>query len=154
MAEKARADGLDAATLDYGMLGDLLGYGLRRAQLRVFQDFAETMAPFDISPGQLGVLLLVEANRGLNQSSLAKAMGLNRSTIVAVLDHLENRNLVRRAPCPDDRRSYALLLTDNGSSSIADLRPHLEQHEARLSKGLTPDERKTLIGLLKRINGL
>ncbi|MCP4330691.1 MAG: MarR family transcriptional regulator [Alphaproteobacteria bacterium] len=140
--------------LRYAPLGELLGYGLRRAQLRAFQDFAETMAPFDISPGQLGGLLLVDTNSGLNQSALARAMGLDRSTIVAVIDNLETRGLIRRRPAPGDRRAHALFLTDAGRRFLRRIEPHLRAHEDRLSAGLSTDERRTLTDLLKRINGL
>src|SRR4051794_9589987 len=59
--------------LRLGRLEALLGYQLRRAQIATFQSFAEAMAPFGLSPGQLGVLLLVEANPGLNQTALGRA---------------------------------------------------------------------------------
>ena len=156
MAKQADSkDGDAGATaLDRAPLTGLLGYGLRRAQLRAFQDFAETMAPFDLSPGQLGVLLLVDANPGLNQSALAKAMGLDRSTIVAVIDRLEGRGLLRRAPSPDDRRSHALGLTDAGGDFLEQVGPHLRRHEETLAAGLSASERRTLTGLLNRINGL
>jgi len=143
-----------APALDRRRLTGLLGYSLRRAQLRAFQDFAETMAPFGLSPGQLGVLLLVQANPGLNQSTLAKAMGLDRSTIVAVIDRLEGRDFLRRASSPRDRRSHALGLTDAGAVFLEDVQPHLRRHEERLAAGLSAAERKTLTGLLNRINGL
>lgn len=136
-----------------GRLDNLLGYALRRAQLRAFQDFAETMAAYQLSPGQLGLLLLIEANPGLNQSTLAKAMGLDRSTIVAVIDQLEERGLVRRTVSPDDRRSYALLLTDSGIAFLDEIAPELEAHEGRIAADLSAAERQDLIGLLKRING-
>jgi DNA-binding MarR family transcriptional regulator len=140
--------------LNVGVLRDLLGYGLRRAQVRAFQDFAVAMSPFEVSPGQLGVLLLVDANPGVNQSALARAMGLDRSTIVAVIDRLERRDLVSREPSPDDRRSHALVLTRTGRKFLSDVRPHLERHEARLAGDLSEAERKTLTSLLNRINGI
>ncbi len=152
MGESGRNETADE--LKYGLLGGLLGYSLRRAQLRAFQDFAATMAPFDISPGQLGVLLLIDANPGMNQSALARAMGLDRSTIVAVIDRLEGRGLISRRPVPEDRRSYALVLTDTGRLFIQDIEPHLKDHEDRLAAGLSTTERRTLNDLLRRINGV
>ena len=152
--EDTKGGDAGAPALDRAALTGLLGYSLRRAQLRAFQDFAETMAPFDLSPGQLGVLLLVRGNPGLNQSALAKAMGLDRSTIVAVIDRLEGRGLMRRARSPDDRRSHALGLTDGGTTFLQQVEPHLRRHEDRLAAGLSAPERKTLTGLLNRINGL
>jgi DNA-binding MarR family transcriptional regulator len=139
---------------DRTMVTGLLGYNLRRAQQRAVQEFAVTMAPFDLSPGQLGALMLVETNPGLNQSTLAKAMGLDRSTIVAVIDRLEERGFLRRAPSPDDRRSHALGLTDAGTLFLEEVEPHLHRHEETLAAGLSASERRTLTSLLNRINGL
>ena len=50
------------AKIDYGVLPSLIGYNLRRAQLKVFQNFQSIMAPFDLTPGQFGVLTLIGEN--------------------------------------------------------------------------------------------
>ncbi len=60
--------------LDFDILPQLLGYQLRRAQLRMFTDFASAMAEVQITPGQFGVLVLIEANPGSSQSALARAI--------------------------------------------------------------------------------
>ena len=100
---------------DPGLLPELIGYNLRRAQVAVFQDFQASMAEFDITPGQFGVLILIRQNAGLSQSELGGALGIDRSTMVAVIDRLENRGLVIRAPSPTDRRSYGLRLSAAGA---------------------------------------
>jgi DNA-binding MarR family transcriptional regulator len=135
--------------LRLGRLETLLGYQLRRAQLAAFQDFAEAMRGFAVSPGQLGVLCLVEANPGLNQTALGRALGIERSSVVAVLDRLETRDLLRRTK--PDRRSHALYLTDAGRQLLAELRPALEAHERRIASTLSAEERALLIGLLRRV---
>lgn len=58
------------------------------------------------------------ANRGLSQSELVAALGIDRSTLVAVIHGLEKRALVKRHPSPTDRRSYALALTDAGTDLL------------------------------------
>jgi DNA-binding MarR family transcriptional regulator len=140
---------VDAPILRLGTLETLLGYNLRRAQLVVFQNFALTMQEFALSPGQLGVLFLVEANPGLNQTALGRALGIERSSVVAVLDRLERRDLLRRTK--PDRRSHALYLTDAGHKMLRDIRPKLEAHERVIAAGLSAEERATLIQLLRRV---
>lgn len=135
----------------FGILPDLIGYNLRQAQVAVFLDFAATVDGHDITPGQFGVLILIEANPGLNQSQLGVAMGVDRSTVVAVIDRLEARRLVARRPAPQDRRSYALELTPEGSRILAELRPEVLAHEAHIAADLSPAEQRTLIDLLKRL---
>jgi len=142
-----------AADIDLGVLPTLIGYNLRRAQLKVFQNFQSTMAPFDVTPGQFGVLALIGENAGLSQSDLGAALGIDRSTMVAVIDRLESRGLVVRAPSPDDRRSYALQLSDNGKKTLADIMPRLREHESAIASALSKSEQAMLISLLRRIGG-
>ena len=61
--------------LERGVLEELLGYHLRRSQVSVFQDFARAMDGMALTPGQFGVLALIQANPGLSQSALGQAMG-------------------------------------------------------------------------------
>jgi DNA-binding MarR family transcriptional regulator len=135
----------------FGLLPDLIGYYLRRAQAAVFQDFAASMNGADITPGQFGVLALIEANAGLSQTRLSQILGIDRSTLVAVIDKLERQGLVERAARPNDRRSHALKLSRHGQSRFQALARLVRQHEARIARQLSPRERKTLIDLLQRI---
>ncbi len=139
--------------IDYGVLPSLIGYNLRRAQLTVFQNFQSTMAPFDLTPGQFGVLVLICENEGLSQSDLGAALGIDRSTMVAVIDRLESRDFVVRAPSPNDRRSYALRLSDHGKKTVIEILPRLREHEVAIAGGLSKSEQSTLIELLRRIGG-
>ncbi len=140
--------------VDLGLLPNLLGYQLRRAQLLMFQSFAESMSKYEISPGQFGVLMIISENPGLNQTRLSGALGIDRSTMVAVLDGLEERGLMARTPSPTDRRSHALLLTPAGKTLLQKVRPALEAHERRIAEPLTERERATLLSLLRRVNGM
>lgn len=138
---------------DYDLLPGLIGYHLRRAQTAVFQDFSEGLKDCDITPGQFGVLVLIKANGGLNQTSLGRALGIDRSTVVAVIDKLEGRGLVNRAPAPSDRRSYSLRLSDQGSALLARATALVAEHEKRIAHDLTDAEQRQLIDLLVRLGG-
>lgn len=141
------------AGLRLGLLPHLIGYHVRRAQMTVFQHFHTTMAPFDITPGQFGVLLLISENPGLSQSDLGAALGIDRSTMVAVIDRLESRQLVIRAPSPTDRRSYALRLSDEGSALLKQVIPQVEAHDRTIASALSAEEQAVLINLLCRVAG-
>ncbi len=134
-----------------GGLADLLGYQLRKAQVAAYQNFAEVLESQDISPGQVGVLLLVRANPGVNQTRIGNALGIDRSTLVAVIDRLEERGLIARTPSPKDRRSHALMLTAAGETYLETMLPRLREHERQIAAGLSDDERRTLIALLARV---
>jgi DNA-binding MarR family transcriptional regulator len=133
------------------MLTELVGYHLRRAQATVFDDFMRTMARDGVTPGQFGVLTLIGSNPGASQSTIAKAIGVERSTMVAVIDGLQGRGLVDRQVSETDKRSYALKLTDAGAALTTRLRRQVRTHERRIAAGLSEDEKRTLIDLLRRI---
>ncbi len=141
----------DENTVYGGMLDDLLGYHLRRAQAAVFADFMRTMAEDRITPGQFGVLVLIDRNPGLNQSALARVLGIERSTMVAVIDGLEDRKLVARQGSVSDRRAKVLSLTRQGKALLAEVKPKVRRHEKRIAADLDAAEVKALIGLLRRV---
>ncbi len=141
----------ESADLDFDDLPSLVGYHLRRAQVAVFNDFVGTMGEVQITPGQYGVMTLIGANPGLSQSALARAVGIERSTMVAVIGGLESRNLLERNPSPVDKRSYALVLTSDGNKLLAKLKEMVRAHEQKMLSGLNDAERDQLIDLLSRL---
>ena len=131
-----------------GLLPGLLGYRLRLAQQTVFRDFAKTVA--ELSPGRVGILLLIDANPGVTQSELAHAVGLDRSTMVGLVDTLEDRHLLERRR-GEDRRTNGLWLTRAGRSLLGRLKKRIELHERRVAARLSPAERAQLIALLEKL---
>ena len=137
--------------LALGPLPELVGYNLRKAQVAVFQSFQNAVAPHDITPGQFGVLIMIKENEGLSQSDLGAAVGIDRSTMVAVIDRLESRGLVIRAPSPNDRRSYALKLSADGEKLLEELVPRVREHDQSMVKELSAEEQAQLIEFLRRV---
>ena len=140
--------------LKTGILANLLGYRLRRAQQAVFRDFAARVAAGqrDISPGRVGLLLLVEANPGVTQSRLAHAVQIERSTMVGVLHALEARGLLERRR-GRDRRTNGLWLTRAGAALAAQIKRRIAVHERRIAARLGAGERQQLLDLLEKLSG-
>lgn len=136
------------AELKAGVLHELIGYRLRVAQQAVFRDFAAQVG--ELSPGRAGIILLIEANPGVAQGRLAEAVQLDRSTMVGVVDSLEERGLIERRRGLD-RRTNALWLTPSGRSLALRLRRRIERHERRVAASLTPTEREQLLFLLGKL---
>ena len=141
----------DDLDVDRGALTDLVGYHMRRADAFTFQSFGAAFKNAGLSPGQLGVLLLVQANPGINQTRAGKALGVDRSTLVSIIDALESRSFLERTPSPNDRRSHALVLTGDGAAFLDQVRPLLDAHEQEVARNLSAAERETLIALLQKI---
>ncbi len=130
-------------------LSSLAGYLIRQAQLWVFQDFNETLAPLDIRPAQYSILTVVRENPGLSQMALSQVLGIVRSGVVPLLDGLESRRLVKRTASASDRRSHAVYLTAEGRTLLDRVDALVQQHEKRLIRKVGSRGHKQLIEILK-----
>jgi DNA-binding MarR family transcriptional regulator len=159
MAESARArkeaaeDTVsEGVALQLGELSELLGYSLKRAQLKIFEDFLRCVAPLQLTPAQFSVLLLIEKNPGRNQTEIAATLGILRPNFVAMLDGLESRDLCTRMRATHDRRSHVLMLTDKGRAVLARAKKLVAtKHEARLNELLGPTNRAALLSMLTKV---
>ena len=152
-ARKELAEGpAESTALQLGELSDLLGYSLKRAQLKIFEDFLRCVAPLQLTPAQFSVLLLLEKNPGRNQTEIANTLGILGPNFVAMLDGLESRDLCTRIRSTNDRRSHILVLTDNGRAVLARAKKLVAaKHEARLNALLGPSKRAALLAMLATI---
>ncbi|MCW5704314.1 MAG: MarR family winged helix-turn-helix transcriptional regulator [Bradyrhizobium sp.] len=142
----------ESAALQLGELSELLGYSLKRAQLRVFEDFLKCVAPLQLTPAQFSVLLLLERNPGRNQTEIANTLGILRPNFVSMLDGLESRDLCTRMRSTNDRRSHILVLTEKGRAVLARAKKLVAtRHEARLNELLGPANRAALLDMLAKI---
>jgi DNA-binding MarR family transcriptional regulator len=142
----------ETGALQIGELAELLGYSLKRAQLKIFDDFLRCMAPLQLTPAQFSVLLLLEKNPGRNQTEIANTLGILRPNFVAMLDTLEGRDLLTRMRSPTDRRSHVLMLTDRGRTTLARAKKLvITKHEARLIEVLGRENHAALLGMMTTI---
>lgn len=138
--------------INMGLLPQLVGFNLRCAQVAVFQHFNKSAGTAEISPPQFGALILIEANPGISQSAIASALRFDRSTLVQIIDRLEDRGFVVREVSAHDRRSHALKLTPAGETALTDLKSVVSAHEDHMTRVLTPEEKRQLLSLLARIH--
>lgn len=137
--------------VEYGVLDELVGYAIRRAQILIYEDFLAALAPWDITPQRFSALTIIAANPGLKSTELARILGIARSGAVQIVDQLEVLGYVTRAQAPDDRRAHCLTLTSAGRRAYAQIAEAVRAHDARISARLNADERRSLIELLGRL---
>jgi DNA-binding MarR family transcriptional regulator len=147
----ATASDARAPAVEVGPLAGMVGYVLRRAQLAVFDDVIANFAELDLRPAQYSVLVLLGNSPGLKQSDVAAALGIQRANFVVLFDGLEHRGLAQRSSAPNDRRSYALYLTEEGKRVLARANELESRHEARLDARLGAGGRQQLLELLRRL---
>lgn len=127
------------------------GFLLRRAHQISVGIFEEHCRPLGLTPPQYGVLVLIDASPGSDQSSLARAMGFDKVTTLRLVRGLEERNLVHRALSQRDRRQHQLTLTEAGKALLQSCLPLVEKAYQRLSAPLQEDELKELQRLLTKL---
>jgi DNA-binding MarR family transcriptional regulator len=115
------------------------------------QRFARRIAEIELQPPQFRVMNMIDAAEGRSQQAIAAAIGAPASRMVAIVDDLEQRDLVVRRPDPSDRRVHALHLTAAGRRLLARGRKLAIEHEEDLTRGLSPVERRRLIALLGKL---
>jgi DNA-binding MarR family transcriptional regulator len=112
-----------------------------------------SMAPGGLRPRHLVALTLLQDHGPAGQQSLADSLKLDPSNVVALLNELEERELVTRRRDPVDRRRHIVELSDAGARELACARARFGLVEDRLLAALTADERSTLYELLVRAVG-
>lgn len=128
-----------------------LSFLLSQVGIYASRRFAERIAAIDLQPPLFRVLNLIDAAEGRSQQTIGEAVEVPPSRMVAFVDELERRGLVKRHAHPSDRRIRALFLTDAGRELLERGREIAREHEKELSEGLSAAERKRLTELLRRV---
>src|SRR4051812_41598283 len=84
------------------------GFLLRRAHQISAAVFEDACRDVGLTPAQFGVLTVLQAHPGLGQSSLARALGFDKVTVLRVLRGLQARGLVERGPAGESRRNVSV----------------------------------------------
>jgi len=132
-------------------LDSLPGHHIRRLQQIAVAVFLQETESSGITPVQYAALQGVANAPGVDQRTLAGAIGLDTSTMAAVIDRLEARGLMRRNASPDDRRVRLLTLTDTGRSELAAVLPAMQRAQERILQPLPQAERDEFVRMLRTL---
>jgi len=137
--------------LDYGVLDELLGYALRRAQVGMFLAFHAATRGQEITPPRFTALVIVGANAGIGQSALGQVLGIARSGAMMLTDWMQERGLVERRRRPNDGRSWGVHLTPRGEKLIAAMKRRVAAEDRKRAAVVSPRERRELLRLLNKL---
>jgi DNA-binding MarR family transcriptional regulator len=102
---------------------------------------------------EFGALAILEDEGTISQQALAELQRCDRTTMVAIVDHLEAEGLVERRRNPADRRAYALEITAEGRRTLKRAKELVRAAHEELLGSLSASERRELGDLLRRILG-
>ena len=131
-------------------LDDRPGFLIRRAHQISQSVFIEECASLDITSTQFGVLSVLARAGQLDQISIARLLGFDRSTTGMVVKLLEDRALIARMPDARDRRRHVLRLTSAGEKLRKRAEPLVDRVRQRLKEALPAKEAATLFKLMEK----
>ena len=111
---------------------------------------AQALESLDLTPALFALLNFLGAREDAIQQEIGSAMGIDPSTMVALVDRLERAGLARRRPHPHDRRAREVLITARGRRVLERARQMAAQVEEEVLQGLSAGERRQLLALLRR----
>ena len=129
--------------------GFLLSWNGQRAA----HTFTEALRELELRPPHFGVLTLIAAAPGSTQQELVDRSMTDPSSMVAILDELEQRGLAERQPHPGDRRKHAIHLTAGGKKTLERARRLANRTADELFAALDGEEREALRRLLRKMAG-
>ena len=133
-------------------LDALVSYQLRTAYVANRRHFDGAMERLDLTQKQTGVLWLIGANSGVSQIALATELGMDRASMMAIIDRFQERGLVVRKRSAEDGRRQELYLTVKGRKVLAQAKTAIVEHEKWLAGRFSARELSTFVTALKRIN--
>ncbi len=114
-------------------------------------EFRGRMGALGVQPRTYAVLMALATDDGQSQRQLSARLGIHRNAMVAVVDALEAEGLVERKTSPQDRRAFAITLTERARGVLPDLDRAGRELEDSIAGPLSSAERNTLRDLLQRI---
>ena len=145
---------MSSAGYEVRVYDDVLGYLLKHAHLALERRADAALSPTGLSSKDLGVLRVIAGGVARSQQEIAALLGVDRTTMVALVDRLERRGIVARRPAEHDRRRNVVVLTGDGEELVAEADQIASAAEATFTQGLNPGEadllRRALRTLLAR----
>ena len=114
---------------------------------------AEALESLGLTTALFALLNVLGAHEGAIQQEIGAAMGIDPSTMVSLIDQLEDAGLAKRRPHPTDRRAREVAITAKGRRVLEQARRLATQVEADVLRGLNAAERRQLLTLLRRALG-
>jgi len=150
MSKIERNKAAAAPGMDWGLLRNGMGTGVRLLRNELVDRIVAAYAPFALRSGALSTMVLIKANPGCSQSELAREVAMDDSAMVAIIDELEQRGLAVRSRSTADRRRNSLSLTPAGDTLMHEMIGCAMAVERPIREALSEEEQATLIALLRR----
>lgn len=119
---------------------------------RCIEECLHRTLPADITDGQSRIIGYVyHAEGDVFQRDLEAHFGCRRSTLTAMLQNMEKKDLLRRESVARDARLKKLCLTPRALALQQQIDRQFEQLEAQFVRGISPAELQTFFAVSKKL---
>ncbi|MBT2695867.1 MarR family transcriptional regulator [Bacillus sp. ISL-40] len=111
----------------------------------------EEMAKNKLGITEFSVLEVLYQKGKQTIQQIGNCILVSSGSMTYCLDKLEQRGLLSRNACPDDRRMIHVRLTDDGNKLMKEIMPKYQELIEDMFDSLNSDEAETLVNLLKKV---
>lgn len=124
---------------------------LSRAHAALHEKSRQDIRRHGLTPSEFAVLEVLYHRGPLLLGNIKERILVSSGGITYLVDRLADRDLVERRNCPEDRRARYAALTARGVDLVASIFPDHARCLMRAAQGLSPEERRQAIELLKAL---
>jgi DNA-binding MarR family transcriptional regulator len=128
-----------------------LGYCFFKAAARFRGAMDRQLAQFGIVGPHFGMMVLIREMGPQTQVELGQQMGMDKATMVRMIDGLEAKKFLKRVTTPEDRRAKRIELTPQGLQAINKMDEARKRAEKEMLGNLTAAEREQLRDIVMKI---
>lgn len=129
------------------------GHLLRRNHQRSYELFSKLVGE-DVTRQQIALLIALSDRPGVSQNDLVTATGIDKSTLKEMLGRMVQRGWVARERHPEDQRAWALSITDEGSTLLAERMKRVIETQREILAPLPIEMRDPFIRALRILIGV
>jgi DNA-binding MarR family transcriptional regulator len=146
----AKIDAMSSPAPADGAVAEFAGQLLFRLWRASHTRTAEALSSIGLTPALFALLNVLGAREGAIQQRLSSDLGIDPSTMVALIDELEDAGWAQRRRRAGDRRAWEVAITAKGRRTLERGRRLASRVEGELLAGLADDERERLLALLRK----
>ncbi len=134
-------------------LSRFLPYRLTKLAGIISRSLAERYSrQFDLSIQEWRVIAIIGEQPGLTAREVGNLASLDKVNISRAIEKLEKSGRIERQVIPQDRRAYALHLTEQGQTVLSQIVPLAQNYEDLLLDDFSPEEIEQLDSFLNRLD--
>ncbi len=138
----------------FGEITSSVGFLLRLAQVRAFEEFYDVLGHHGLKPGEFTVLWVIRLNPGARQGDIARVLSVKPAHMTKLVQRSVDEGRVERHVPEDDRRSVRLRLTAAGERFVDDNKQDFLNFAPAGAPSLDEEEGRMLVKLLRKFNGM